>query len=848
MKYRLCFVVFFAISTFLFSQEKEKQAVIGYKETSLEQVLKNLEANFNIRFSFNDLLVKNKKVTLRQRKRSLIEVLGYLENSLHINFEVVTERYIVLKPKRGNICGRLVTDEKVNLSHASVVSVTEKKGAVSNEDGMFEIKQLVLTDTLQIQYIGYETVKIPVHSLNRRNCPEIRLVKSYEKLSEIILKEYITKGVLQSVEGAVVIQPGQLGILPGLTEPDVLQSVQLLPGIESPDETASGLYVRGGTPDQNLILLDGITIYHTGHFFGLISAFNPYIADEISVYKGGTKARYGNRISGVIDIQTDSEIPDSISGGVGFNMTHADFLVKTPIGKSLGVIVSARRSISDIINTFTFNKLSKKVFQNTNLEIRSEGIEQNTDFFFSDAVIKLLARPSPKDHLSFTSVFVKNKLDNELTIPEFDVRNTINQDIDNSGLNLQWERNWSKNVNHVLKIKQSSYDLEFGTSSRIQNTQFSLDDRTNQVNEFGIDFLVDIQLGKYHKITSGYQFENNEVSYLLNRMDLGLDDLNFDVDGIINTHALFSEYHFMNNTIDLVAGLRGTHLSLRNLYNLEPRFYLGVQTFRNFKLKTSGEIRYQSISQIVDFLNTGVGLSNQIWSLSNDFTPILKSRQVSAGFLFTKDDWYIDLEAYYKDITGITSFTNGFGSNVVNALSEGESITKGIDLLIKKKYRNFRFWFGYQLGKTEFSFPDIQEGRFPGNFDIRQSLQIATTYKWKQFQFSLGWNYRTGIPFTEEPTIIEDNGSFFRVNDVINSRRLPDYHRLDFSMTYDFYLSKKRGVKASTGFSLLNVYDQESVLSRRFDAFLNADGEPVINEVDLNSLRITPNFVLRLSF
>jgi len=131
--------------------------------------------------------------------------------------------------------------------------------------------------------------------------------------------------------------------LPGLTEPDVLQSIQLLPGVQSPTETAAGIYIRGGTPDQNLVLWDGIKIYHSGHFFGTISAFNPYITEDVKLYKSGTKARYGNRISGVIDITSDYDIPEKIEGGFGSNMTHADAYLSATIGKSSAVIISARR-------------------------------------------------------------------------------------------------------------------------------------------------------------------------------------------------------------------------------------------------------------------------------------------------------------------------------------------------------------------------------------------------------------------------------------------------------------------------------------------------------------------------
>ena len=202
--------------------------------------------------------------------------------------------------------------------------------------------------------------------------PKVDLSKT-QQLDEILISEYLTTGIREGQDKSITVSPKELGILPGLTEPDVLQSIQLLPGVQSPTETASGLYVRGGTPDQNLILWDGIKMYNSGHFFGTISAFNPYITDEIKLFKSGTKARYGNRVSSVIDISSDNKIPESIKGGFGFNMTHIDAYFKAPISKKVAILVSGRRSFTEIFNTATFKNLAKRVFQNTKISVQGHG-------------------------------------------------------------------------------------------------------------------------------------------------------------------------------------------------------------------------------------------------------------------------------------------------------------------------------------------------------------------------------------------------------------------------------------------------------------------------------------------
>ena len=185
--------------------------------------------------------------------------------------------------------------------------------------------------------------------------------------------------------------------------------------INSPNETASGIHIRGGTPDQNLILFDGVKMYNSAHFFGMISAFNPYITEKIKVFRSGAGAKYGNHISGVIDIETDDKIVDKSTGGFGFNLTHADVFFKLKLKENLSFSFSARRSFTDFFKTKTFSKLSDRVFQNTiisrdNSLVDSE-IFSSTDFHFIDFNSKIIYEPSVKDKIIFNQLFVKNKLE-----------------------------------------------------------------------------------------------------------------------------------------------------------------------------------------------------------------------------------------------------------------------------------------------------------------------------------------------------------------------------------------------------------------------------------------------------
>src|SRR5690606_5003099 len=170
------------------------------------------------------------------------------------------------------------------------------------------------TDSLEIQYVGYKSRKIRVGELEGPPCNTLLLQPETQILNEVILTAYLTPGVLKNSDGSFTMVEEDLGMLPGQVEPDVLQGIQMVPGISSPDESASGIQIRGGSPDQNLILFDGIRMYNTGHFFGMISAFNPYVIESARIYKGGARPEYGDRVSGVIDLSSAEQVPGSMEG------------------------------------------------------------------------------------------------------------------------------------------------------------------------------------------------------------------------------------------------------------------------------------------------------------------------------------------------------------------------------------------------------------------------------------------------------------------------------------------------------------------------------------------------------
>lgn len=785
MKFKLSIFLFF-ISFVLTSQSTTS---IDYSELELSKAFINIERKFNIKLSYNSSLTNNRFITLKLDNASLEEILFAFEKEVNIKFKKITGRYYIIKEN----------EQKLDLSKT-------------------------------------------------------------QQLREIVIKEYLTFGVSKKNEdSSISISPKKLGILPGLTEPDVLQSLQLLPGVQSPTETASGLHIRGGTPDQNLILWDGIKMYYSGHLFGAISAFNPYITDEIKLYKNGTKARFGNRISGVVDITSDNEIPLNAKGGGGFNMTHADIYLKSPIGKYTAILLSARRSINDVFKTKTFENLSKRAFQDTKI---SEGnkvfdddevITTNDLFYFTDFTIKAIVKPNLKDEIQFSNLFTKNKLDYGFLIEEFDEASMDKLDINNHGSSVNWKHIHSENFSQTINAYYSKYDLKYSGSNSVTDEFSDELNKQNKIDDFGVSVNSDLKLKDNTIFGFGYQYSKNEVKYVLSFQDSESPEENFNESNLEknNSHAIYTDYQYIiDDKLNINIGVRGNYFSVIDKLFIEPRLNFETRLNDSFKYKLSAEQLNQPISQVVEFNTQEFGLENQIWILSNgNQIPLLKSTQLTSGFIFSKNGWYIDIESYYKKIRGLTSLTVGFENNE-EFFSKGKSNVFGVDLFLKKKIKNYRTWLSYSFINNDFRFNDINNGKiFPGNSDVTHHFTWAHTYDWKNFNVSLGWNIRTGIPYTHASDIEETPEGYIINFEETNGKRLPNYHRLDISTTYKFNFSKNKLWKGKIGFSLLNLYNKKNILSRTYEKRQNfTDNTQVLREINKISLGITPNLVLRAEF
>jgi len=792
--------VVFVIILFLTVQLVAQKQQLDYLDEPLSVVIPDLETKFSVRFAFNSAILKNKTIHFSGNS-TLEEILAIIKQKVALDFQFLDANNIIIK--------RAAIDPNV---------------ATMNLDEV------------------------------------------------LISNEYLTIG-FDKIEndGSITVSPDELGILPGLTEPDVLQSLQLLPGISSPNESASDIHIRGGTPDQNLVLWDGIKMYHQGHFFGKISAFNPYITESINVFRSGTSAKYGDRISGVIDIRSSDKVHDSLHIGIGANLIQADAFIKAPIVKNqLSLTASIRRSYSDVINTFTFKKMRNKVFQNTKIDdgatsqfSYSQFVELENKFYFTDYNFKTVWKPNNKHTISFSSLFVVNKLDYS-SVNFFSEETTVNSvdnlDLTNNGFNFKWGYALSNKTILKTSAYSSSYKSKYGYQDTFGQDLY-ITNNLNDIKDLGATIGLNYTPNKNNTFRFGYDLVSNSIDYIISS-----DYIDNEGNGNpfeekesdkLNIHTVFSEYLFEKHKWTIQTGIRASQISTIDKELLEPRLYLNYKLNRYWSVKTSFEVKNQSISKVLSSTQNDLGLGNSLWVLADNNRPIINNRQFSLGALYEYKGWKLDIDAYHKKIKGITILrdllqTSAFGNQDGNTFSSGRSESFGLDILIKKRVKNYRAWLSYSLSKTNYFFEEVNNNNwYLGNFDQTHILSLSNTFTYKKFQFSLGWNIATGKPYTN--TIAVDNQTGDITYESLNASRLNTYHKLDASVVYDFYLNNKKSVKARIGASVINIYDRANELEKNFRA---DDIEPItspiydyrIVEETYYGLGFTPNFVFRLNF
>lgn len=806
----------------------------------LTVVLESIQEQYGVRFNYAPDLVELKKVVPPGTTLSLSEVLTYLDVQTSLDYEILAGTIVTISEKDLSLCGFL-KDEDTGESVPFVTVQYDSLGVISNKEGYFSIDSLTQNNQVVVRHLGFRPLVKNVKLFDAFQCDTLFLIPYQEELAEVTVSDFFVRGIDKLENGSYQMNFNKFSLLPGLIDDDVLQSVQALPGIQSIDETVSNINIRGGSNDQNLILWDDIKMYQSGHFFGLISMFNPQITRRVQLIKNGSSVSETDGVSGTISMKTDEYLNYDTKGNVGVNLIDFNGSVDTPIGKRASLQLATRRSLSDFVETPTFNNYFDRAIQDTEIGRNFESIpSSDLDFNFYDVSMRLLYDPTDKDRIRLNFIHTSNNLSfNEVA----DIDGVLEEresgiDQTTTAFGVYYRRDWTENFGTEVNFYNTDYGVDARNANILDNQQLT---QENTVSETSFRINTKLRFSDRLKLTSGYQVMETKVSNLDN-VD---NPLFVRLDArVLRTHALFSEVGMLSSDkkTRLNLGMRFNYLDAFRKYIFEPRVSIDYTFLKHYNVEFLGEFKHQSTSQIINFQNDFLGLEKRRWQLSNNGDiPVIRSRQASVGFSYNQKGWLANAVPYYKRVLGITTQSQGFQDQYEFVRAAGSYDAFGVDVLMRKQLKNNSIWLNYSYLNADYTFDTLPERQFPSNFDITHSVTVGGNYSWKQILVSAGVNWRTGRPLSqpvwENPV---ENGVVNYAG--ANQGRIQDYLRADISGRYEFDWGKTK--KVQVGVSVWNVLNRDNTLN----TYYRATGLNEATAFVQSALGITPNASVRVLF
>ena len=743
------------------------------------------------------------------------------------------------------------TGEK--LISASVFEPNLMLGAITNNYGFYSLSLPKGKRTIAFSYMGYKTITMEI------NLTKDTIIKFETEtdnlLDEVVIEETRIEDNVEKTQMSTFDLPVQdLKTLPVLLgEVDIMKTIQLLPGVQSGNEGTGGLYVRGGGPDQNLILLDGVPVYNASHLFGFFSVFNADAIQSISLIKGGFPARYSGRLSSVLDIRMKEGNSKHITGEVSIGLISAKATIEGPIIKDkTSFIISGRRTYIDALIAPA-------------IRLQSKGNAAG-GYYFYDLNAKINHKFSDKSHLYLSSYLGNDKF-------YFKNSYTINGDENEENGSIRWGNitnalRWNYLVNNKLfsniTLTYSQYNFTTGMEEKFN----SKDDYYNYKFEYisGInDFSGKIDFDYSPNPKNNIKFGISEIYHTFNP---GVNVYNVNTAGSSNLDTTFGnnklyahEYSiFVEDDIKLTNKLKanvglnfsGFILKNKNYSNFEPRIAVRYLINRKLSIKAS----YAKMSQYIHLLaNSTVGLPTDLWVPTTEVLKPEISNQVALGSVYKlKQKFEFSIEGFYKTMDNLLEYKEGASFFSVNndwqqKVTQGKGWSYGAEFLIRKQKGKTTGWIGYTLSWTNRQFEEISFGKvFPYKYDRRHDIGIAVTHKFnKHVDLGVTWVYGTGnavtLAFEKYAQFSYDNFNYQFNNDVeyIESRnnyRMASYHRLDIGV--NLHKVKKHGVR-TWSFGVYNVYSRQNPF---FLYFSQESGSTELYQVSL--FPIIPSF--RYSF
>lgn len=869
----ILFFVFYFFSLNSFSQTYRFE----FKDTPLSKALTEIAQKTNIRLSFDSDLLEEIKTSLTIRETEVSDILTTLLKNTEFTFDYKYNTYLIYKkrrepvkssnPREKMLTGIVFDEESGERLPYATIYIRERNQSVSTTvEGTFSIRASdSIPNFIQVKYLGYQNLDTVINTSQEQFLLRFGLTKKTQTIETVnVSGDKLEMVDFSNDAGHVVFNPSKFADLPNYGETDVFRALQLLPGISS-FENSSQLNIRGSSADQNLVLLDGFTLYNLDHFFGVFSALNPNVIKNIQVYRGGFDSRYGERISAIVDItgKSGNQTKPEFYGGI--NLISGNLTAEIPISKKLTLVAAGRRAYSDVYSTWLADELlGDKLGQTRRLPTPDANVI-TPEFFFSDYNLKLSYRISEQENLSFSAYGAKDNLNssgnnsNDRGKLEVDDMNEWG----NYGLGTTWNKQWNGKYFTRLQFGHSGYLNDYNNSTTItlygippQDSTFILDNEINEVTnesneltDYFLTFRNEYLVNSKNRIEFGLSAKYNKFTFYKDATRDFIYD-NLKSSALLYT-VFFQDKINLGNQLALKPGVRLNYYGNSEKFYLEPRLTGSYSAGPGITLKMATGKYYQYLNKSGS--EQTYGYNRSFWVLADgEVYPVLSANHYIAGVSFEINDFYFDAEAYYKTIKGLQEYLffdnpgrrdgeNPPAENTapLSSFISGKGKALGIDFLAKYEGPFFTSWLAYSLSKATRNFDEINNGKeIPSNFDQTHEFKWTNIYNYHKWNFSTLTIFTTGKPYIESSSKDEN----FNTTRIYN--RLPNYFRVDFSMNYNFNI---KNVNIKPGMSVLNAFNTENYLdiyTRVFDV----DNNPFNETTLVKAQNLTFNFFINFRF
>ena len=779
-------------------------------------------------------------------------------------------------------------DNGESLPYATVSIKNTNRAATANQDGSFTILNIPIGSILVIKKLGYESKEIKVTSDSKKLKINLFKVNKNDFIEDVVIVGSSNSSTMQqSGISQISLSPSLTSALPNLGEQDIFRTMQLLPGVSGSNESSSGLVVRGGTIDQNLVLFDDFTVYHVDHVFGFFSAFNNNAIKDVQLSKGGFGAKYGGRMSSVVDITGKDGNTEQFGIGASVSLLSTSAVIEQPFSDGAGsFILTGRRSYqSDLYNDILESVTGED--QNAQAGTASPGqfalgrFAIEPESYFYDVNAKLTYRFPNDNKISLSFYNGADELDNSRSVDgnanlerlceligdngpfggtycdeeiSFAVDTIDLSEWGNTGFSVKYSHRWNDRLDTNFVLSTSEY---FSYRDRLIDTQVvyedSDDDPTtgqsssnedNNLDNFTVKIENDLYLNQWNTVSFGLQYTQQNIDFTLFQND----ELTLETKNDASTLSIYFEDEIILDALTIVPGLRINHYDINDEIYSEPRLSLAYELNDTTQLRAAfGDYHQFALSIARQSIEEG---PRNFWTLADGETiPVSKARHFILGSTHYFGLYDFNIELFHKEYENLSEFTqqtrpirNEEETGLILILEEefhtGSGTASGIELFLQKNIGDLTGWTGYTYSEVIYDFPTVSDTTYFADQDTTHEFKTVLMYQWNDWDLASTFIYATGKPFTEVLGVKDDTFPPAYEVGIKNDERYDAYHRLDLSATYNF---ERRGLIGQVGLSVFNLYDRKNQWYTEYDII---EGE--ILETEVNYRGFTPSLFFKI--